>query len=82
MTKTLHDVKVIPPGNYTIKSTGKKLQELFEGEKRVNVKLDDDEKGSIVIKNPLHVKINFDRDLNRFASFNGFLVNCDLLDKN
>ena len=53
--------KIIPPGNYSLQSIGKKLQELFERES-VAVKFDD-AKGSIVIDNPYKKKIIFDREL-------------------
>ena len=52
--------KIIPPGNYSLQSIGKKLQELFERES-VAVKFDD-AKGSIAIDNPYKKKIIFDRD--------------------
>ena len=52
--------KIIPLGNYTLSSIGKKLQEIFtEG---IEVKFDD-ASGLIVIENPLNKKIIFDRDL-------------------
>ena len=53
--------KIIPPGNYSLHSIGKKLQKLFERE-YVTVKFDD-AKGSIVIDNPQNKKIIFDLDL-------------------
>ena len=59
--KYIGTVKIIPPGNYTLSSIGKKLQELFN-EEGIEVKLDD-AKGSIVIENPQNRKIMFDRDL-------------------
>ena len=95
--------RIIPPGNYTLSSIGKKLQEIFADE-AVEVKFDD-AKGPIVIENLHNRKINFDRDLtfllglkanikedsrtrlkrqtviNRLASFNNYLIHCDLMDK-
>ena len=53
--------KIIPPGNYTLSSIGKKMQELLERE-YVTVKFDD-ARGSIVLENPYNKKIIFDRDL-------------------
>ena len=53
--------KIIPPGNYTLSSIGKKLQEIFNDE-GVEVKFDD-VSGPIVIKNPLNKNVLFDRDL-------------------
>ena len=53
--------KRIPPGNYTLSSIGKKLQEIFNDE-GVEVKFDD-ASGPIVIKNPLNKNVLFDRDL-------------------
>ena len=61
--------KIIPPGNYSLQSIGKKIQELFERE-YVTVKLDDAE-GSIVIENPYNKKIIFDRDLTFLLGLNG-----------
>ena len=61
--------KIIPPGNYSLSSIGKKMQELFERE-YVTVKLDDAE-GSIVIENPYNKKIIFDRDLTFLLGLNG-----------
>ena len=54
-------VNVISPGNYTIKSMGKKLQDIFAKE-GIKVKLFD-ETGSIVIEKPLNKKIYFYCDL-------------------
>ena len=51
----------IPPGNYTLSSIGKKLQEIFT-EEGIEVKFDD-VSGPIVIKNPLNKNVLFDRDL-------------------
>ena len=52
--------KRIPPGNYTLSSIGKKLQEIFtEG---IEVKFDD-ASGLIIIKNPLNKNVLFDCDL-------------------
>ena len=51
----------IPPGNYTLSSIGKKLQEIF-AEDGIEVKFDD-ASGPIVIKNPLNKNVLFDRDL-------------------
>ena len=59
--KDIGTVKIIPPGNYTLSSIGKKLQELFN-EEGIEVKLDY-AKGSIVIENPQNRKIMFGRDL-------------------
>ena len=53
--------RVIPPGNYTLSSIGKKLQEIFADE-GVEVKFDD-VRGPIVIKNPLDKNVLFDREL-------------------
>ena len=53
--------KRIPPGNYTLSSIGKELQEIFNNE-GVEVKFDD-ASGPIVIKNPLNKSVLFDRDL-------------------
>ena len=53
--------KIIPAGNYTLSSIGKKMQELFERE-YVTVKLND-ASGPIVLENPQSKKIIFDRDL-------------------
>ena len=61
--------KIIPPGNYTLQSIGKKMQELFERE-YVAVKFDD-VKGSIVLENPHSNKIIFDRDLTFLLGLNG-----------
>ena len=65
-------VKTIPPGNYTLNSIGKKLQELFN-EEGIEVKFDD-EKGPIVIENPLNRKILFDRDLTFLLRLNAGFV--------
>ena len=51
----------IPPGNYTLSSIGKKLQEIF-AEDGIEVKFDD-ASSPIVIKNPLNKNVLFDRDL-------------------
>ena len=53
--------KRIPPGNYTLSSIGKRLEEIFNDE-GVEVKFDD-ASGPIVIKNPLNKNVLFDRDL-------------------
>ena len=53
--------KIIPPGNYTLSSIGKKLKEIFNDE-GVEIKFDD-VRGPIVIENPLGRKVLFDRDL-------------------
>ena len=53
--------KRIHPGNYTLSSIGKELQEIFNDE-GVEVKFDD-ASGPIVIKNPLNKIVLFDRDL-------------------
>ena len=53
--------KIIPPGNYTLSSIGKKMQEIFADE-GVEVKFDD-VKGPIVIENPLGRKVLLDREL-------------------
>ena len=60
--------KSIPPGNYTLDSIGKKLQEIFADE-GIEVKFDD-EKGPIVIENSLNRKILFDRDLTFLLGLN------------
>ena len=60
--------KIIPPGNYSLSSIGKKMQELFERE-YVTVKFDDAE-GSIVLENPYNKKIIFDRDLTFLLGLN------------
>ena len=61
--------KIIPPGNYTLSSIGKKLQEIFadEGDE---VKFYD-EQDVIVIKNLQTQKIIFDRDLTFLFGLNG-----------
>ena len=61
--------KIIPPGNYSLQSIGKKMQELFERE-YVTVKFND-AKGSIVLENPHSKKIIFDRDLTFLLGLNG-----------
>ena len=61
--------KIIPPGNYTLQSIGKKMQELFERE-YVTVKFDDS-RGPIVLENPYNKKIIFDRDLTFLLGLNG-----------
>ena len=61
--------KIIPPGNYSLQSIGKKMQELFERE-YVTVK-SDDAKGSIVLENPHSKKIIFDRTLTFLLGLNG-----------
>ena len=53
--------RVIPPGNYTLGSIGKKLEEIF-ADSGVEVKFDD-ASGPIVIKNTLNKNVLFDRDL-------------------
>ena len=53
--------KRIPPGNYTLSSIGKKLEEIFNDE-GIEVKFDD-ASGPIVIENPLNKNVLFDRDL-------------------
>ena len=62
--------KVISPGNYTLSSIGKKLEEIFNDE-GFEVKFDD-ASGPIVIKNPLNKRVLFDRDLTYLLSFGGF----------
>ena len=96
------DINIISPGNYTIKSMGKKLQDIFTKE-GIKVQLFD-ETGSIVIENPLknnffhrnltslfglpfeenkiYHKLRKETSINRFYSFNNYLIKCDLLDKN
>ena len=64
--------KSVPPGNYTLNSIGKKLQEIFNDE-GIEVKFDD-EKGPIVIENPLNRKILFDRDLTFLLRLNAGFV--------
>ena len=61
--------KIIPPGNYTLNTIGKKLQEIFADE-GIEVKFYD-EKGLIVIKNLQNRKIIFDRDLTFLLGLNG-----------
>ena len=61
--------KIIPPGNYTLDSIGKKLQEIFADE-GVEVKFYD-EQDVIVIKNLQNQKIIFDRDLTFLFGLNG-----------
>ena len=61
--------KIIPPGNYTLNSIGKKLQEIFADE-GVEVKFYD-EQDVIVIKNLQNQKIIFDRDLTFLFGLNG-----------
>ena len=53
--------KKIPPGNYSLSSIGKKLQEIFADE-GVEVKFDD-ASGTIVIENPLNKSVLFDHEL-------------------
>ena len=60
--------KIIPPGNYTLSSIGKKLQEIFADE-GIEVKFDD-ANGPIVIENPLNGKVLFDRDLTFLLGLN------------
>ena len=60
--------KRIPPGNYTLSSIGKKLEEIFNDE-GVEVKFDD-ASGPIVIENPLNRKVLFDRDLTFLLGLN------------
>ena len=62
--------KVIPPGNYTLGSIGKKLEEIFNDE-GFEVKFDD-ASGPIVIKNPLGKGVFFDRDLTYLLGLGGF----------
>ena len=66
--KGITTTKIIPPGNCTLDSIGKKLPELFERE-NVTVKFDG-EKGPIFIDNPQNRKISFDRDLTFLLSLN------------
>ena len=54
-------VKRIYPGNYSLYTIGKEIKKILEKEV-IKVKLDD-QKGSIVIENPLGKKIIFDADL-------------------
>ena len=61
--------KIIRPGNYTLSSIGKNMQELFERE-YVAVKFDD-ARGSIVLENPYNKKIFFGRDLTFLLGLNG-----------
>ena len=61
--------KLIPPGNYTLSSIGKKLQEIFADE-GVEVKFYD-EQDVIVIKNLRNQKIIFNRDLTFLFGLNG-----------
>ena len=64
--------KGIPPGNYTLNSIGKKLQEIFADE-GVEVKFDD-ASGPIVIENPLNGKVLFHRDLSFLLGLNAGFV--------
>ena len=59
--RVITTTKRIPPGNYTLSSIGKKLEEIFADE-GVEVKFDD-ASGPIVIKNPLNKNVLFDREL-------------------
>ena len=68
--KNVGSVKRIYPGNYSLDTLEKKMKEIFDKE-GIKVKLNDHEKGSIVIENPLGRKIIFDRDLSYI---------CDLID--
>ena len=60
--------KRIPPGNYTLSSIGKKLEEIFNDE-GIEVKFDD-VSGPIVIENPLNKNVLFDRDLTFLLGLN------------
>ena len=60
--------KRIPPGNYTLSSIGKKLEEIFNDED-IEVKFDD-ASGPIVIENPLNRNVVFDRDLTFLLGLN------------
>ena len=60
--------KIIRPGNYTLSSIGKKLQEIFVDE-GIEVKFDD-ASGPIVIENPLNKNVLFDRDLTFLLGLN------------
>ena len=64
--------KIIPPGNYTLSSIGKKLQEIFNDE-GIEVKFDG-ASGPIVIENLLNRKIIFDRDLTFLLGLNAGFV--------
>ena len=60
--------KRIPPGNYTLSSIGKALQEIFNDE-GIEVKFDD-ASGPIVIENPLNKNVLFDRYLTFLLGLN------------
>ena len=60
--------KRIPPGNYTLSSIGKKLEEIFNDE-GIKVKFDE-VSGPIVIENPLNKNVLFDRDLTFLLGLN------------
>ena len=60
--------KRIPPGNYTLSSIGKKLEEIFNDE-GIEVKFDD-ASGPTVIENPLNKNVLFDRDLTFLLGLN------------
>ena len=60
--------KRIPPGNYTLDSIGKKLEEIFADE-GIEVKFDG-ANGPIVIENPLNRKVLFNRDLTFLLGLN------------
>ena len=62
--------KVIPPGNYTLSSIGKKLEEIFNDE-GFEVKFDD-ASGPIVIENTLGRIVYFDRDLTYLLGIRSF----------
>ena len=59
--KNVSAVNRIYPGNYTLYTIGKDIKKILEKE-NIKVKLDD-QKGPIVIENPLGRKVIFDRDL-------------------
>ena len=59
--KNVDAVNRIYPGNYTLHAIGKQIKKILEKE-NIKVKLED-EKGPIVMENPLGKKINFNRDL-------------------
>ena len=66
--RSITTTKRIPPGNYTLSSIGKKLQEIFADE-GIKVKFDD-ASGPIVIENPLNKNVLFDRDLTFLLGLN------------
>ena len=68
-------VKNLPPGNYSLETLGKTLEEALKNE-NINIRLDNVE-GVIVIENPLEKKIQMDRDLTTLLG----LIKFDLIDE-